>query len=1124
MDYNVPIKVGTGFSLQKIPSLLSRHALKIIVTMKIIALLFLFNLQVTASVYSQRISLTASNTPLRDVLQSIRKQSGYSFFVESDNLRDSKPVNLDLQETSITAALEKVFENQPFSYTIENKVIVVTRKRDNLSATDFLTFNNGGPDSLKVVHIQGMVKDDKGQPLVGVSIRVKGGGTGTVTNVDGNYNLKTNAAATLIFSYIGYLTKEIKASQGEVDVVLQQLNTALDQVQVIAYGTTTKRLSTGNQITINAETIERQPVSNPLLALQGRTPGVFIKQTTGLSAGNVNINVQGINSLTQGTAPFFVIDGVPYTPKNLLPTLMGTGITGGGGGSTLGYINPNDIESITILKDADATSIYGSRAANGAIIITTKKGKAGNTKVDLDLQTGWSTVPKQTKMLNTSDYIALRKEGKKNDNAPILPSDYDINGVWDTTRNTNWQKELIGGTASFTNLQGSISGGGLNTQFLVSGGYLKETTVFPGDLADTKANVHANISHISENQKFKYGLTITYLQDKNNMATSDLSSYAFSLPPDAPALYNSDGSLNWGLIPGTSSYSFVNPLSYLKRQYKGTSNNLIGNSSIGYTIIPGLEIRTSLGYNRLQSDETTIIPQSSYDPSATFNGRMSNAANKSITSWIIEPQIEYRKALKFGQFNFLLGSTVNEIKSYALAISGSGFANDAQLMNLQAAPVLSISSALQSDYRYCAFFGRFNYIYNNKYILTLAARRDGSSRFGSVNRFANFYSIAGAWVFSEENIVKNMLPKLSYGKLRVSYGTTGNDQIGDYKYLTLYNSVTTNIPYQQTVGLAPTGHANPYLQWELTKKLNFGLDLGFLNNRILLTANYYYNTSNNQLISYPLGYITGFPLINKNINATIKNTGVELQLEATPVKNQSFNWSTSINFTVAKNKLTRFDDLATSTLAASYMIGQPVNIALVYPFLGVNPATGFYQYLSKDGKATSDPNYNTDRVKPINLNPKWFGGFSNTLTYKNISLDLMFQFMNLTNTSDKMTFLGIPGSSVGTPALIADRWHNPGDQAQYQKATLNQRTAYNALLYSEARYADASYLRLKNVSLSYKLPKNWTRKVKISSATIFVNGQNIFTITNFYGPDPETGTFSTLPPLRTVTIGGHISF
>ncbi|MBC9915094.1 SusC/RagA family TonB-linked outer membrane protein [Chitinophaga varians] len=1120
MEYKVPTKVGMDISFRKIPSRQSRHALKIIVAMKLIAFLFLFNLQVTASVYSQRISLTATNTPLREVLQTVRKQSGYSFFVESDNLRDSKPVNLYLMENSVPEALDKIFENQPFTYTIENNVIVVTRKpRTDLSAADFLTFDNGGPDSTKVVYIQGSVRDDKGQPLVGVSIRIKGGGTGTVTKPDGTYSLKTNAAAVLVFSYIGYLSREIKASQGSVDVVLKQLNTALDQVQVIAYGTTTKRYTTGNVATVTAETIANQPVSNPLLALSGSVPGLFIRQASGVSAGRVSVNIQGINSLAQGTDPFFVVDGVPYSPNNLPPAVSASAFLGTG--SALNYINPSDIESITVLKDADATAIYGSRAANGAILITTKKGKSGKTKVDLNLQTGFEKVPKFLPVLNTKDYIALRKTAKKNDNASITPTDYDINGTWDTTQTTNWQKELVGKTARFTNLQGSISGGSNNTQFLVSGGYLKETTVFPGDFADIKVNVHTNINHTSNNQKFRFYISTTYVEDNNNLAYGDLMTQALITPPNAPSLYNRDGSLNWGYVPSLRTYSFDNPLGILQRQYTIKTNNLVGSSEISYTIIPGLDLKTALNYNKVQGTEIGLVPQSSFNPGIVADVRSNITANKSITSWSIEPQITYKRNFNHIAFDGLIGASLQQTKNSVLAIIGQVFASDLLVPNIQSASNLSVYSTLQSTYRYDAAFSRLNLRYLDKYILTLSGRRDGSSRFGSENRFSNFYSASGAWLFGDEKFVTNNFKPLSFGKLKISYGTTGNDQIGDYKYLTLYNNISTGIPYQQTVGLQPTGHANPYLQWELTRKLNIGIDLGLYNNRILFSGNYYINNSNNQLIGYPLGYTTGFTTINQNINANIKNTGLELQIDANIIKNRSLSWNSSLNFTTNKNVLTRFDGLEKSTLARTYVIGEPVNIRKVIPFIDVNPQTGLYEYRTADGKATSTPSLVNDRTSIINTNPKWFGGLSNKFDYKNFTLDFLFQFVKQVGPSGLYTMFGrSPGLMLNVPSVILDQyWQKSGDQKTYQKPSTLNNASYNALSQSDVVYQDASFIRLRNISLSYNLPQSWIKKTKISYAKIYALGQNIFTITNYYGIDPETQTLLNLPTLRTITFG-----
>ncbi|QJB39075.1 SusC/RagA family TonB-linked outer membrane protein [Chitinophaga oryzae] len=1095
--------------------------------MKLIALLFLFNLQVTASVYSQRISLTASNTPLRDVLQSVRKQSGYSFFVESDNLRDSKPVNLNLWDNSVPEALDKIFENQPFTYTIQNNVIVVTRKQgSNLSAADFLTFDSGAPDSTKVVYVQGSVRDDKGQPLVGVSVRVKGSGTGTVTKPDGTYTLKTNAAATLIFSYIGYLSREIKAQQGEIDVVLKQLNTALDQVQVIAYGTTTKRTSTGNIGTVDAETLEKQPVSNPLLALQGRVPGIFIEQTTGLSGGSVNVSIQGVNSIKQGTVPFIVVDGVPFPSSDPSGDLAAGAFPSTLNGiNTLTLINPNDIESVTILKDADATAIYGSRAANGAILITTKKGKPGKTLIDINLQSGFGKIPRYLKLLNTKDYITLRKEAKENDNAPITISDYDINGTWDTTKNINWQKELVGGTARYSNLQASISGGTENSHFFISGGYLRETTVFPGDLGDTKVNVHTNINHRSSNQKFTFNISTTYIQDDNRLFNADIMRQAVLLPSNAPDPYNSDGTLNWGKIPGTEAYSFDNPMAYLLRKYTGNTNNLLANSNIGYQILPGLQISASLGYNKIQSAEKSLTPQSSFDPSFPVNIRRNMTANRSQTSWILEPQVKYKKESKYGDIEILIGSSFQQKRSSALTAIASGFIDDAQIENIaNATSTMLLPSEI--TYRYNGLFGRLNYSYGGKYVLTIAGRRDGTTRFGSANRFANFYSMAGAWIFSEEEFLKHGITFLTLGKIKASYGTTGNDQISDFLYLPLYTNVSTPIQYQQAQGLRPVGHSNPYLQWELTKKINIGLDLAFINNRIQFSGNYYFNRSSNQLLSYPLGLLTGFSGVNKNIDAVIQNNGIELSLDATLHKYKNFAWSASVNFTSPQNKLVRFPNLDQTPLAQTYVIGMPLAIAKVYPFLGVNPQTGLYEYQSSDGKATSSPDYTKDRTQIIKLNPQYYGGVSNTITYKSLTLDFLFQFVKKNQSTDRYTFV-MQGTSANLSTSVNDRWHKPGDKATYQKASsgqdFNALMAYYSLYSSAAAYEDASYIKLKNISITYTIPSSILKPLKISSATISLLGQNIFTLSNFFGISPESPSITTLPPLRTVTAGIRVT-
>nr|WP_199081765.1 SusC/RagA family TonB-linked outer membrane protein [Pedobacter sp. ASV19] len=491
----------------------------------------------SATTYGQKITLSEKNATLKQLITKIRVQSGYGFLYTDDMLANTKPITVELKEASLEDALDAIFKNQPLEYAVEQKNIVIKIKSP--------TFLERLANRWASIDANGRVVDSENRPLPGASVKVKKTGKGVSTDKDGRFFLRgVEEGAVLVVSFIGYLPKDVSASANMGSVVLEQSLSKLDEIQVIAYGTTTRRLSTGNISTVKAEDIDKQPVNNPLLALQGRVPGLFIEQATGFAGTGVKVRIQGTNSISNGNDPLYVIDGIPFTSQ-LLPG--GNSIVGGSGGSgdngssvgnPLSFINPSDIESIDVLKDADATAIYGSRAANGAILITTKKGKAGDTRVNLNLQSGWAKVPRKQDLMNSQQYLEMRREAFRNDGiATPNPGPYmnsDLNGNWDTSRYTDWQKELIGGTATYQNLNASVSGGNDRTTFLVGAGHHRETTVFPGKYSDNKTSVHFSINNASVNQKFRIQFSGSYLLDDNKLPRNDLTYKAMQLAPVAP--------------------------------------------------------------------------------------------------------------------------------------------------------------------------------------------------------------------------------------------------------------------------------------------------------------------------------------------------------------------------------------------------------------------------------------------------------------------------------------------------------------------------------------------------------------------------------------------------------------
>jgi len=1099
--------------------------------MKLTAILIVICcLHVSANSYSQNVNFSGKNVPLESVFSSIEKQTGLSFFFNYALIKNSKPVTLNIQDMPMESALREVLKNQDLDFYLQGKTVFIVKRQINPLGSKP---NTSEESVIKQIDVHGRVTNQQGESLVGATVAVKNDKRITLTNEKGIFELKNVLEnAVLEISFTGYRQKEIElAGQSVITVEMELSDNHLDEAQVIAYGTTTQRLSVGNVSIVKADAIAKQPVNNPLLALEGRVPGLLVTQQTGLPGTGLKIQIRGQNSINSGLDPFYVIDGVPYTAQ-LLPNLgnmLGTSSSVGGNytGNPFSFLNPNDIESISILKDADATAIYGSRATNGAILISTKKGKPGQTKVDFNLQNGWGKVPHMIKLMNSQQYLAMRHEAFANDNSTPSAFDYDLNGTWDTTRYTDWQKTLIGGTSQYTNLGTTVSGGSTNIRYLLGGTYRRETTVFPGDFDNKVGSLQFSLTGSSDNQKLKLQLTGNYSVNNNRLPQVDLTSVAVRLAPVAPKLYNSDGTLNWAPTSSGSS-SWTNPLRNLNLPYQNKTNNLISNLVLGYQILPGLEIKSSFGYTNMQQNETKLTPTISRAPETrpTYR-RSSQFTNNNINSWIIEPQLVYKQMISKGNLELLLGTTIQQNNSSGLQLLGTGYNSDAVLGDLRSATTVTVSSSVINVYKYNALFGRVNYNWQEKYIIDLSIRRDGSSRFGPASQFHNFMAAGAGWIFSEESFIKQHLPLLSYGKLRGSYGTTGNDQIGDYQFLNLYQPISVQVPYQGITSLGPVGLTNPYLQWEETKKAELGINLGFFSNRVLLNASYFWNRSSNQLLGYTLPVITGFTGITKNFPATFQNSGWEITLSTVNIKSEKFNWTTSVNLTVPVDnmKLLAFPGLSTSSYANSYQIGRSILVNPVVHFLGVDPATGIYQFSDINGKPTTTPDPIADRTILVNTNPKYYGGVENSISYKGFELDFLFQFMK---TMGANNFLGyvIPGAAVNQPIDLVNRWQKPGDIASHQKYNedLTLYGSYSNAVASDASICDASFIRLKNLSLSWKLPKIWTTKFRCSNARLYVQGQNLLTLTHYDGFDPETQSALALPPLRIMTFGMQVGF
>jgi len=1118
----------------------ARPALKqILLVMKLTTLMLIIALvQASAKEGFSQITLHANHAPLATVLQSIKQQTGY-VFVTGDIDLNQQQIDVNVKNVSIDKALDACFKNVSLDYKIEDKTVFIKTKEpsfiDKVKEAAKSVFSN--------IDVTGRILDEQGLAIPSATITVKGTTNATITDAKGFFILRgVDDKSMIVISVIGYEKREFSAKNNLGDIKLVISTTKLDEVHIIPYGESTQRYSVGNIASVSAKEIAEQPVSNVLQALEGRVPGLFITQTNGLNGGGITVRIQGVSSLLAGSDPLYVIDGVPFysqLPSTGNDALLGYSGSGGYSntsyGSPFSFLNPNDIESIEVLKDADATSIYGSRAAAGAILIATKKGKAGVTRVDFNLQNGWGTVPKLPDLLNLQQYLQMRREGLRNDNLiasgnpnATAPFKYapDLM-IWDTTRSTNWAKTFIGGTAQNRNMSGSISGGTATMQYLVGITDRHNTTVFPGDFNDQTTSIHFNISSQSANQKFKLQFSGSYLLDNNKLPATDPTSFIM-LPPDAPNPYNPDGSLNWSVNSAGSS-TWSNPYRNIVSNYTSKTNSLISNAVLSYEIMPGLIAKSNFGYNNVLTNDFKPVPLSYYAPEqlkSALNGASYGTSN--VNSWLIEPTLNYHKRIGHGELDFLVGGTVQENNLSSQTVTGSGYPSDQLLQNLSGASTTAVRQTTISQYKYDAVYARLNYRLFDKYIVESSIRRDGSSRFGPANEFNDFWSVGAAWIFSEESIVKKVLPMLSYGKFKASYGTTGNDQIGDYQFLNQFYPISGNsIPYQGLGGLATYSPFNPHLQWEETNKQSYGIDLGFVKDRILLGVVYASNESSNQLINYSLPSTTGVTSLTANFPATIRNTSWEFTLSTFDIKGKDFSWKTNINLTIPKNTLVRFDGLASSGYAFAYKIGQPIALSQLYNFGGVNPQTGISSFIDANGNLTSTPSSTRDRNILVTTFPKWYAGLENSLSYKGFHLDVLFQFTSQIAKNNIFNTVGVPGTFYPTGGnqltTVLDRWQKPGDITDIQRYSASGSLTNGAGI-SNAGISDAFFCRLKNASLSWQFPTSWSNKLGMKSFSLSAQGQNLLTLSRFKGLDPETLVIGSLPPLRMMTLGIQAQF
>lgn len=958
-----------------------------------------------------------------------------------------------------------------------------------------------------------------GKPLQGVVISQEGSDQVTMTGNNGTYTIQVSAENTiLLFRHPDYTEEKFTlTNQKVVNISLEQKVKGIEEVILNAgYYKVKDKERTGSIAKVSAKDIENQPVTNVLSTVQGRMAGVNITQNSGVPGGGYSIQIRGRNSLRtyanseiDGSQPLYIVDGVPVGSG--MTAVYGANILSDANLNPLSNISPNDIESIEVLKDADATAIYGSRGANGVVLVTTKRAKKGSLGLSVNTSYALSSSLSNLTMMNTEQYLGMRRQAYANDGISVYPATaYDINGTWDQSRYTDWFRTLLGNTSVTSNVQLSLSGGGERTSFLVSYGHNEQTTVFAKDFRYKTNTLLGNLSHRSADNRLNFTMSTLFSKLEHNVISLDNTGSALFLAPNAPALYDSQGNINW------QNNTFDNPLAAYNSTYSNNNVQFMNNFTVGYELLKNVQIRLNGGISYQTFDELSLQPSTIYNPSLGIGPANSRAlqSNKSRLSYTLEPQLNWTFKKGRHQVDVLAGGTYQADLNTQGAIQGYGFTSNAFIENIAAATTKLISDQVKTEYKYTAVFGRLNYQFDRRYIINITGRRDGSSRFGTNRKFANFGAVGAAWLFSNESFMKE-LSWLSFGKLRGSYGSSGTDNIGNYQYNDTF--ITSTLGYNNVTGLVPSKLFNPNFSWEKTVKLEAALEMGFFRDRLNITASHYRNRSSNQLVGYQLPSVTGFTSVLANLDATIQNTGWEFEIAGRPFTG-AFKWETSANLSIPKNKLLSFPGLEGSTYANSYAIGQPVNILKLYHLEGVNPQSGQYIFTdyNGDGKISSPD----DRQVIKNIGVEFFGGWSNNFSYKNWSLSLLVQFVKQQSRNFNYQ-MSSPGLMRNLPVEALNVWSPDNPNGLYMPYHATASPQHSLFQMSDATVSDGSFIRLKNIQLSYRIP---LQGKLIKEAKIYFQGQNLYTWTRYFGLDPEFSSLGFLPPLKTYSFGMQINF
>ncbi|HMG66062.1 MAG TPA: TonB-dependent receptor [Chitinophagaceae bacterium] len=979
--------------------------------------------------------------------------------------------------------------------------------------------------------ITGKVTDEKGNGLSNASIFIRGRNIGTTSGTDGSFSLAIPSnVSTIVVSYVGLADKEVKVTNSSsYNITLEASSKNLQEVVVVGYGTQSKTNVTSSISTVKAAEIENRPYTSMDEELEGKVPGLQAPIATGQPGAFQEIRIRGIGSATAGADPLFVIDGMIVNSGDL------TGLTTTA--NALAGINPNDIESITVLKDAQATSIYGSRGANGVIIITTKKGRPGKTKFRADVEIGYNKLadlPPNARFLNATEYLGLLREGVINAGGSQADADFFAQQYGEGTGvNTDWL-HVITRTGRQQQYNLSASGGDTKNQFFISGGYFdQQATVMASDFK--RYSFRTNFKHTaSDKLNFTVNLTgsnaIQTTPNNGGAFSNPVGSLPFLRPTQNP--YNADGSLNISTDPndptGFSGGNY-NPL-YIAKNDKYSTNTTLIQGSVGaeYAILKNLKFSSKFGIDYNTIDEYNFWNQFHGD-GVGFGGLL-QTNNSRIFNWIATNQFDYSSS--FGntgkiRLDAKLGYEVQKNKGYFVYSAGQGFPPTNQLFYSvnSATPVGAASSG--SDYDFAGIYSSATVNYDGRYVLSGSFRRDGSSRFSNSNLYGNFWSAGGAWNINREKFFSNV-SFISGLKLRGSYGTSGNAAIGDYQWRP---TVHYGVPYGGQPGGSFDVVGNNNLTWETTRQGDIGLDAGFLKDRLSIVVDLYRRISDRLLFNNPLSGTTGFTSFIDNIGK-IENKGFEIALNGTPIKTKDFSWNLSFNLSRNKNKIVTLPGGKDIT-SGNFILREGFDFQTFYvrEWASVDPANGdpLWYVDGTHGATTND--YNTAQRQLFgSASPKYFGGLTSILNFKGFDLetDFIYNYGNL--VTDSWINYAIDGTypDLNKYAINLQRWQKPGDITnvpRYEFGSTNNSNAFSSrFLYK------GDFIRLRNLTVGYNLSTSVTNRIGIGGLRFYVMGTNLWTKTydKNLTIDPEQGTASAsnlnVFYTKSITFGLNLTF